>query len=601
VDWWRPDNTNCRFQFPVFNFQFDQNRHAENRRLKAKNSFPGSRSDRNERRPETMKTRHAVTNKFVTTWLLSEEAQIMNEKPIERLNYYNGQRLEAGDLKLEQEYHIRVRRWLNQSLYSPGIARGLEVRAEDGLNVVVKPGLALDFEGREIILLEEQRKPVIGKHNRVGSVDLGFYLTIQYREQTIAEEQGGCTPKNGGRKKAGGSLAWGGPSRVLAEPILGWSDVLPHESSGKIVLARVLLDEKCENIQSVQTDVRRYIGASSASQVRQYALEGERDVDSNNSGRIYFHIRGRQPSAVTLYLRAEKFSTLYYTEMGWHGHSLSVAAGVETTSPIYHPDPANPEKYMHSHTLTHASTDGGTDHEHSILEVTFAGAHSTDSDCRLQVGTSGYLDTPVYNDILPVLSAPLGQITGWSANPFDPPQRGTPFKARVAGASSHTHTLTGETDKIQVTDDHTHNVNPTASLGQAGVTDPDERYSARGGDPLHPPDLVENPVKPLTYIDNLQIYIGKVDVDGKRPDPGLDDNYTAAILDQLKNAQPAIYGGKSKLGEGHGDENDPLANNGTGPIKLDFLQGLSFDEGEYYIELKVDSGGGRILYNLYVE
>ncbi len=40
----------------------------------------------------------------------------MNEKPIERLQYYNGQRLEADDLKLEQEYHIRVRRWLNKSL-----------------------------------------------------------------------------------------------------------------------------------------------------------------------------------------------------------------------------------------------------------------------------------------------------------------------------------------------------------------------------------------------------------------------------------------------------------------------------------------------------
>jgi hypothetical protein len=37
----------------------------------------------------------------------------MNEKPLERLNYFNGQRLQAGDFKLEQDYHMRVRRWLN--------------------------------------------------------------------------------------------------------------------------------------------------------------------------------------------------------------------------------------------------------------------------------------------------------------------------------------------------------------------------------------------------------------------------------------------------------------------------------------------------------
>ena len=53
----------------------------------------------------------------------------MNEKPLERLNYFNGQRLQAADFKLEQDYHMRVRRWLNRSLYTPGIASGLEVYA----------------------------------------------------------------------------------------------------------------------------------------------------------------------------------------------------------------------------------------------------------------------------------------------------------------------------------------------------------------------------------------------------------------------------------------------------------------------------------------
>src|SRR5574342_291388 len=112
----------------------------------------------------------------------------MNEKPIERLNYFNGLRLEAGDLKVEQEYHMRVRRWLNKSLFSAGIAEGLEVRPNPGnpQQILVSPGLALDAEGREIILLEEEAVDVKGKASpREGQVD-GNYLTIQYREETLA-------------------------------------------------------------------------------------------------------------------------------------------------------------------------------------------------------------------------------------------------------------------------------------------------------------------------------------------------------------------------------------------------------------------------------
>ena len=61
----------------------------------------------------------------------------MIEEPLDRLNYYNGQRLEASDLKLEQQYHIRVRRWINKSLYTPGIASGLDVRGETNTRFVV--------------------------------------------------------------------------------------------------------------------------------------------------------------------------------------------------------------------------------------------------------------------------------------------------------------------------------------------------------------------------------------------------------------------------------------------------------------------------------
>jgi hypothetical protein len=133
----------------------------------------------------------------------------MIEKPIERLNYVNGERLKARDLHDEQEYHIRVRRWLNKSLYSAGIAEGLEVRAEPDrkddkgrLVILVSPGLALDSDGREMILVEEAEVPIMGNPTVAGQPVEGNYLYIQYHEKS-SDEAENCTP----RGKS--TLAWG--------------------------------------------------------------------------------------------------------------------------------------------------------------------------------------------------------------------------------------------------------------------------------------------------------------------------------------------------------------------------------------------------------
>ena len=280
----------------------------------------------------------------------------MAEKPLERLNYHNGQRLEAADLKAEQDYHIRTRRWLNKSLYSAGIASGLEIHAEPNTAfVVVSPGMALDNEGREIILLQEERVEVKGY--APGSEDLkvqGPYITIEYAEETISDEHGSCIIR-GTKGKAQSTVAWGGPARVRAKPILSLSPFLPYAKSNKIVLAQVEVDTKC-NISQINFSVRHYVGASSAATVHQYALEGEREVarvvtkddhgndkDVEVKARIYFHIRGRQPNGITLYLRAEEVSQLYYTELGLHNHAISVNVGSLTIP-------------QHEHTITPITT-----------------------------------------------------------------------------------------------------------------------------------------------------------------------------------------------------------------------------------------------------
>jgi hypothetical protein len=492
----------------------------------------------------------------------------MSEKPLDRLNYFNGQRLEASNLKLEQQYHIRVRRWLNKSLYTTGIARGLEVAQDHAnkMNVIVSPGLALDSEGREIILLDQISIGVVGSPSTTPGVVDGNYLTIQYNEQVTEEEQGGCVV-HGGKKNGCGcgngksSLAWGGPALVRAQAILGWTDALPADTSGKIVLAQVELDSTC-NVVSVHPEIRRYVGAASEAQVHQFALEGARDFDAANPQKIYFHIRGRQPNAVTLYLRSEKFSSLYYTELGNHTHGLTVAGTIEP------PDPSQ----VNTGKEIGAAAGDPTPHEHKDFEATYIyNTSSTDQAIFLAPVDHNHATGGTHTDLVGVgvggvVVTSLGTARYGQSNLIDrvttTSAQGNPdFPAKITGATQHVHPHS-----------HTHPFKfdqGSSGVGAYGVTD----VIADNGRPAR------------TFLDNLQISI-----DGNNQTPG--------ILTQLQDSRPATEDW-SKLGHG-GAFPDPLVDPGTGPIRLDLLP-LVFDENEHVIELSVRSGGGRILYNLYVE
>ena len=144
-------------------------------------------------------------------------------QPLDRLKYYNGQRLNAEDFQLEQDYHIRVLCWLNKSLYDPGIADGLLVSQTRTLpgappvqsnQIVVSPGLAIDGEGRSIILIEETVLNVVGVPNNDPSWVFGNFLTIRYAEATAEEVEDGCKIAS-----ASCDYPWGGPSRVRAAPV----------------------------------------------------------------------------------------------------------------------------------------------------------------------------------------------------------------------------------------------------------------------------------------------------------------------------------------------------------------------------------------------
>jgi hypothetical protein len=72
------------------------------------------------------------------------------------VNFFDGQLLGADDFRTDQDYHRRMRYLHNRLLHGWGIVTGYDVD-DDGGGVLVGPGVALDAQGRELVLPEPVR------------------------------------------------------------------------------------------------------------------------------------------------------------------------------------------------------------------------------------------------------------------------------------------------------------------------------------------------------------------------------------------------------------------------------------------------------------
>jgi len=94
---------------------------------------------------------------------------------IQRLNYFNGQFLREKDFNDEQGYHLSMRRMHNKNAHTPGIVYGLEVVAGTS-PVIVKAGMAIDKDGREIVLETDTPCAISAGNNN-------FYVVIALEEK----------------------------------------------------------------------------------------------------------------------------------------------------------------------------------------------------------------------------------------------------------------------------------------------------------------------------------------------------------------------------------------------------------------------------------
>jgi hypothetical protein len=179
---------------------------------------------------------------------------------LERIQFFNGQRLFASDLQALEAFN-REMRWLhNQSLHQPGVGSGYAVVGRKGdRQVTVAPGYALNLLGQEIILTEAHVEPIPPVSDNGAGAPAFYDLTVSYPDDTAlkpAETRDGiCLPV--------------GVVRLREEPVFCWvrlndDGTQPVDAQLKnriqqglfIVLARIEVFN-CQLKQPVSVEQRR--------------------------------------------------------------------------------------------------------------------------------------------------------------------------------------------------------------------------------------------------------------------------------------------------------------------------------------------------------
>jgi hypothetical protein len=134
-------------------------------------------------------------------------------KSIERIQFFNGQRLFAADLQ-DLEAFNRTMRWLhNQSLHQFGVASGYAVTGNKGdSQIIIQPGYAIDEQGREIVLTQVAtiEAPPVASDGQGNAV---YYdLVVSYPDDSKLTEtetrDGVCVSRSAVRLREAPTFCW---------------------------------------------------------------------------------------------------------------------------------------------------------------------------------------------------------------------------------------------------------------------------------------------------------------------------------------------------------------------------------------------------------
>ena len=105
---------------------------------------------------------------------------------MQRNRYFYGKLLTVRDFEVEQRYHCSKRELLNRLLHGAGVVCGLGVTASDESTLMIESGMALDYQGRELLLPEpvfRKLRMLEGQESLRNRQDA--YLCMAYDEEGI--------------------------------------------------------------------------------------------------------------------------------------------------------------------------------------------------------------------------------------------------------------------------------------------------------------------------------------------------------------------------------------------------------------------------------
>jgi hypothetical protein len=214
----------------------------------------------------------------------------MPTNQIKRTHYFAGEALLTDDFSCEQRYHMEMLRYNNLGLHTSGIANGLEVSwdpSNESNQVSVSAGMALDSEGREIILLQPQVLKLTDIQQNAS-----YFLTIHYHEV-----YSDYTDSSGG-----GSAGY---KRIVQQPQILYQRNLPDP--GLYILLAVIDFTSTGSINQLSYNAgkyqRRYVGSIVGSV--QFVSEGAGISQSRSTAPLGEFMGKSLPSTSSISARKE--------------------------------------------------------------------------------------------------------------------------------------------------------------------------------------------------------------------------------------------------------------------------------------------------------
>ena len=181
---------------------------------------------------------------------------------IERLRFFDGERLGSADWQAEQAYHVAMRRMHNGRVHIPGIVDGLMLdvdpdSAPGATFYSISPGLALDERGREIVLEAPYvLRPEVDL-TRQGLKSGTANVWLCYRESSTTPPAAGYRLCN----ETNQSTRWREGFEVVVAMQSG-SGPMVDPGKGCVLVGTLLLDSSSGSLQinSVASINRTYVG-----------------------------------------------------------------------------------------------------------------------------------------------------------------------------------------------------------------------------------------------------------------------------------------------------------------------------------------------------